>query len=152
MAATCGFLLCCNWLRYLMSPAFQLVKDCFKMFVLFGFNPFYAGKTVPFVIYSLGREINFDKFSSSLIKYIFSQHVSPVYSPCSVLFAWTTGGCLLSQMNIQNLQKPLQWGQDRVHFSGDKVHTIPSSMTHYAKVPLSSCLSEYVCTELQCSP
>lgn len=106
MATTCDFLLSCSWLRYLTSPAFQLVRNCFKMFVLFGWNPFYAGKTVPFVIYSLGRDTNFDKFCSLLINYIFSQHVLPVYCSCSVLFAWTTGGCLLSRMNTRNLQKP----------------------------------------------
>jgi len=134
-----------------MSPSSQLVRDCFKMFVPFGWNPFYAGKTVPFAIYSLGRDINFDKFSPSLINYIFSQHVLPVYSSCSVLFAQTTGGCFLSQMNTQNLQKPLQWGQDRLPFSGDMVRTVPHRMTHYAKVTVYE-LPEYLCTELQCCP
>lgn len=69
-----------------MSPTFQLVKDCFKMFVLFGLNPFYAGKTVPFVIYSLGREIHFDKFSSSLIKiYLFPTRLACIFSMFSLV-------------------------------------------------------------------
>lgn len=150
MATTCDFLLSCSWLRHLMSPAFQLVRNCFKMFVLFGWNPFYAGKTVPFVIYSLGRDINFDKFCSSLINYIFSQHVLPVYCSCSVLFAWTTGGCLLSQMNTQNLQKP-------------PVRTVLAPLVcrygaYYTLQHDPLCqgdrfeLPEYFCTELQCSP
>lgn len=105
MAATCDFLLLCNRFRYFISSNFQLVRDCFKMFVFFGLNPFSVGKKSYSFCHSQSKKTFILTSSPHRSQIISFPNTSCLYF--LQLSAWTTGGCLLSQINIKNLQKPL---------------------------------------------
>lgn len=150
MAANCDFLLSCNWLRFLRSPTFPLVRDCFKMFVLFGLNPFYAGKIVPFDIYSLERDINFDKFSSLLVILSFLN--------MSCLYILHIQSCLHEQQEVVYYLRRIH-KICRSHSSEDRIGCSLQGYGPYYTLqydPLCQGdrfeLPEYLCTELLCSP